>query len=104
MLQIKAAPWDDINFRFYFRTEVVYPTDHVLIFFRIFIFLQIFLINISMKPEETQTNYLYRLPEGRLNVFTALGHMLMASAQRWVDNQCCRCVLPCPDYETPIQP
>ena len=26
----------------------------------------------------------------------------MASAQRWVDNQCCRCVLPCPDYETPI--
>ena len=56
---IKAAPWDDINFRFYFRTEVVYPTDHVFIFFRIFIFLQIFLINISMKPEVTQTNYLY---------------------------------------------
>ena len=28
--------------------------------------------------------------------------MLMASAQRWVDNQCCRCVLPCPDYKTPI--
>ena len=56
---IKAAPWDDINFRFYFRTEVVYPTDHVFIFFRIFIFLQIFLINISMKPEETQTNYFY---------------------------------------------
>ena len=56
---VKAAPWDDINFRFYFRTEVVYPTDHVFIFFRIFIFLQIFLINISMKPEVTQTNYLY---------------------------------------------
>ena len=56
---LKVAPWDDINFRFYFRTEVVYPTDHVFIFFRIFIFLQIFLINISMKPEETQTNYLY---------------------------------------------
>ena len=53
----KVAPWDDINFRFYFRTEVVYPTNHV--FFRIFIFLQIFLINISMKPEVTQTNYLY---------------------------------------------
>ena len=47
---VKAAPWDDINFRFQFRTEVVYPTDHVFIFFRIFIFLQIFLINISMKP------------------------------------------------------
>ena len=24
------------------------------------------------------------MPEGRLNVFTALGHMLMASAQPWV--------------------
>ena len=35
-----------------------------------------------MKPEETQTNYLY--------VFTALGHMLLASAQRWVDYECCR--------------
>ena len=34
------------------------------------------------------------MPEGQLNVFTALGHMLMASAQRWVDNQCCRCVVP----------
>ena len=34
-----AASWDDINFRFYFRTEVLYPTDHVFIFFRIFIFL-----------------------------------------------------------------
>ena len=59
ILTLKAASWDDINFRFYFRTEVVYPTDHAFIFFRIFIFLQIFLINISMKPEETQTNYLY---------------------------------------------
>ena len=49
-LLLKAAPWDDINFRFYIRTEVVYPTDHVFIFFGIFIFLQIFL---------TQTNYLY---------------------------------------------
>ena len=29
---IKAAPWDDINFRFYFRTEVVYPTDYVFFF------------------------------------------------------------------------
>ena len=41
-LLLEAAPWDDINFRFYFRTEVVYPwypTDHVFIFFRIFIFL-----------------------------------------------------------------
>ena len=55
----KAAPWDDINFRFQFRTEVVCPTDHVFIFFRIFIFLQIFVINISMKPEVTQTNYVY---------------------------------------------
>ena len=44
-----------------------------------------------MKPEVTQTTIC--IPEGRLNVFTALGHMPMASAQRWVDNQCCRCVL-----------
>ena len=33
--------------------------DHVFIFFWIFIFLKIFLINISMKPEVPQTNYLY---------------------------------------------
>ena len=43
MLKLKAAPWDDINFRFYFRTEVVYPTDHVFIFFQNFhIFINIF--------------------------------------------------------------
>ena len=28
--------------------------------------------------------------------------MLMSSAQRWADNQCCRCITPCPDYKTPI--
>ena len=39
MQDVKAATRDDINFRFYFRTEVVYPTDHKFIFFRIFIFL-----------------------------------------------------------------
>ena len=50
------------------------------------------------KPKQTIC-----IPEGRFNVFTALGHM-MASGQRWVDNQCCRCVLPCPDSETPIIP
>ena len=37
----------------------MYPTDHFFIFFKIFIFLQIFLINISMNLEVTQTNYLY---------------------------------------------
>ena len=37
--------------------KVVYPTDRV--FFRIIIFLQIFLINISMKREVNQTNNLY---------------------------------------------
>ena len=30
--------------------------------------------------------------KGQLNVPTALGHMLMASAQRWADNQCCKCI------------
>ena len=38
----------------------MYPTDHVfIIFFQNFHIFQIFLINISMKPEVTQTNYLY---------------------------------------------
>ena len=79
----------------------MYPTDHVFIFFGIFIFLQIFLINISIKTRSNpkKTNC---IPERRLNVFTALGHMLMASAQRWLYNQCCRCVFPCPDYKTLI--
>ena len=56
MVVFKVAPWDDINFCFLFRNEVVYPTDHV--FFRIFIFLKYF-INIYMNPGVTQTNYLY---------------------------------------------
>ena len=50
-----------------------------IFFFRIFIFFSNILINISMKPEVAEKNYLYT--EGRLNVFTALGHVLMASAQ-----------------------
>ena len=33
---IKAAPWDDINFRFKFCDKVVYPTDHDFFFFRVF--------------------------------------------------------------------
>ena len=32
-----------------------------------------------------------------------MGHMLMPSAQRWADNQCCRCMTSCPDYKTPIR-
>ena len=39
----------------------------------------------------------------RLNAPTALGHMLMPSAQRWADNKCCRCITSCPDYKTPIR-
>ena len=46
-------------FVFYFCSEVVYPPDHDFIFFRVFRFLKIFLINISMKPLKTQTNFLY---------------------------------------------
>ena len=30
--KLKAAPWDDSNFRFYFCIEVVYPPEHDLIF------------------------------------------------------------------------
>ena len=37
-LSLKAAPWDDINFRFLFCNEVVYPTDHDFIFYGIFRF------------------------------------------------------------------
>ena len=57
-----------------------------------------------MNPFKTQTNFLYTetLAKGRLNVLTALGHMLMPLAQRWADNQCCRCIPLCPDYKTPI--
>ena len=57
-----------------------------------------------MKPIKTQTNFVYtlKLAKGRLNVPTELGHMLMPSAQRWADNQCCRCIPSCPDYKTPI--
>ena len=58
-----------------------------------------------MKPLKTQTNFLYTYThaEGRLNVPTALGNMLMPSAQRWADNQCCRCITSCPDYKTSIR-
>ena len=55
---IKAAPWDDINFRFYFCNEVVYLPDHDF-FFRVFRFLKIFFLNLSMKLLKTQTNFLY---------------------------------------------
>ena len=50
----KAAPWDDINFRFYFCNEVVYPLDHDFIFFRVFRFKKIFLSTflwIRLKPK-----------------------------------------------------
>ena len=58
-----------------------------------------------MKPLKTQTNFLYTQThaEGRLNVPTALGHMMMPSVQRWADNKCCRCITSCPDYKTPIR-
>ena len=36
-LLFKAAPWDDINFRFYF-CKVVYPSDYDFIFLRVFRF------------------------------------------------------------------
>ena len=57
-----------------------------------------------MNPLKTQANFLYTLTlaKRRLNAPTALGHMVMPSAQRWADNQCCRCIPLCPDYKTPI--
>ena len=36
IMWLKRLSWDDINFRFYFCNEVVYPTDHDFIFFQSF--------------------------------------------------------------------
>ena len=54
----KAAPWDDIMFRFYVCNKVVYPTDHAFTFFQSF-FIKKKIINIYMNPVKTQTNFLY---------------------------------------------
>ena len=54
---VKAGPWDDIIFRYEYRNEVLYPTDHDL-FSEFFIFKNIF-IHIFMNPMVTQTNFLY---------------------------------------------
>ena len=59
MVVIKAAPYDDINFRFSFFNEVVYSTDHDFIFYVIFRFKKIFFIHYLMNPIETQTNFVY---------------------------------------------
>ena len=55
----KAAPWEDLKFRFLFCNEVVYPTDHDFIFYGIFRFFQIFFIHTFMNPTVTQTNFAY---------------------------------------------
>ena len=62
MYAFKAAPWNDINFRFLLRNEVVYPTDHdfIFIFYEIFRFFEIFFIYTFMNPAVTQTNFLYK--------------------------------------------
>ena len=52
---VKVAPWDDINFRFYFCNEVVYPPDHDFIFFGVFRLKK----KIYQHFYETQTNFLY---------------------------------------------
>ena len=36
VIQVKAAPWDDINFSFYFCNEVVYSPDLFFQSFQIF--------------------------------------------------------------------
>ena len=68
----------------------------ILFFSEFFRFFKLFFINISMNPLKTQTNYLYTqtLAKGRVNVPTALGHMLMPWAQRWADNKCWMCIPP----------
>ena len=52
MSAVKAAPWDDINFRFLFCNEVVYPTDHDLIFYWIFRFLIHTFMNPTVNPNK----------------------------------------------------
>ena len=54
---LKATPWDDINFGF--CDEVVYPTDHDFIDFRIFRFKKIFFINIFMNPAKKTKLFVY---------------------------------------------
>ena len=56
---LKAAPYDDINFRILFCNEVVNPTDHDFIFYGIFRFSKIFFIHYFMNSTVTQTNVLY---------------------------------------------
>ena len=55
--RLKAAPRDDINFRFQFCNKVVYPPDQDF-FFQSFQIKKKF-INISMNLLKTQTNFLY---------------------------------------------
>ena len=43
---------------------------------------------IQRKPKQTMCIHKHCSAKGRLNVPTALGHMLMPPAQRWADNQC----------------
>ena len=48
-LSIKAASWDDINF----RNEEVYHKDHDLFFCKFPVFFKYFFINISRNPWQT---------------------------------------------------
>ena len=52
----KGTPWDDINFRFYFCNEVVYPPDHDFIYSEFLdfykYFLSLYLWN-RLKPKQT---------------------------------------------------
>ena len=76
---------------FEFPNEVVYPTDHVFSDLK-----KMFLLIFHESREKTKQTFC--IPKGRLNVPTTLVHMLMPSAQRRADNQCCRCIPP-PRYQ-----
>ena len=56
IMWLKRLSWDDINFRFYFCNEVVYPTDHDFIFFQSF-YIKKKIINIYMNPLKTQQTF-----------------------------------------------
>ena len=76
----------------------------MILFFSAFLdFLKLFFYQHFYESNEN-LNKPFCIRKGRLNVPTALGHMLMLSAQRWADKQCCWRIPPPPgpDYKTPI--
>ena len=85
---VKAALWDQFSFFIPYWSSVFHGS--CFYFFQNFhIFTNIF------------NHHFYETRSNPNKLFVYLKDDWMFS-QHWVDNQCCRCVLPCPDYKTPI--